>query len=169
MPRPAANKWVVSFTVLIGTIMAVLDSSVVNVALPDMSGTLGATIEEITWVVTGYILAQVILMPITALLAAHFGRKRFYLSAVVLFTLASMACGAARSMPMMIFFRAIQGAGGGVMITVSQAILRESFPPEEQGTAMGLFGFGTVLAPAIGPTLGGWLTDQYSWPSDLAD
>ena len=164
MPRPAANKWVVSFTVLIGTIMAVLDSSVVNVALPDMSGTLGATIEEITWVVTGYILAQVILMPITALLAAHFGRKRFYLSAVVLFTLASMACGAARSMPMMIFFRAIQGAGGGVMITVSQAILRESFPPEEQGTAMGLFGFGTVLAPAIGPTLGGWLTDQYSWP-----
>ena len=162
-PRQA-NKWVVSVTVLIGTIMAVLDSSVVNVALPDMSGTLGATIEEITWVVTGYILAQVILMPITALLSAHFGRKRFYLASVVLFTLASMACGAARTMPLMILFRAIQGAGGGVMITVSQAILRESFPPEEQGTAMGLFGFGTVLAPAIGPTLGGWLTDQYSWP-----
>jgi MFS transporter, DHA2 family, multidrug resistance protein len=158
------NKWVVSFTVLIGTIMAVLDSSVVNVALPNMSGTLGATIEEITWVVTGYILAQVILMPITALLAAHFGRKRFYLASIVLFTVASMACGLARTMPLMILFRAIQGAGGGVMITVSQAILRESFPPEEQGTAMGLFGFGTVLAPAIGPTLGGWLTDQYSWP-----
>jgi MFS transporter, DHA2 family, multidrug resistance protein len=164
MPKQPANKWVVSFTVLLGTIMAVLDSSVVNVALPNMSGTLGATIEEITWVVTGYILAQVILMPITALLSARFGRKHFYVASVVLFTLASMACGLARSMPMMIFFRAIQGAGGGVMITVSQAILREVFPPEEQGTAMGLFGLGTVLAPAFGPTLGGWLTDQYSWP-----
>jgi len=164
MPRQPANKWVVSITVLLGTIMAVLDSSVVNVALPNMSGTLGATIEEITWVVTGYILAQVILMPITALLSARFGRKRFYLASVVLFTLASMACGLARTMPVMIIFRAVQGAGGGVMITVSQAILRESFPPEEQGTAMGLFGLGTVLAPAFGPTLGGWLTDQYSWP-----
>ncbi len=164
MPKPPANKWVVSFTVLLGTIMSVLDSSVVNVALPDMSGTLGATIEEITWVVTGYILAQVIIMPITALLSSRFGRKRFYLASVVLFTLASMACGLARTMPMMVFFRAIQGAGGGVMITVSQAILRESFPPEEQGTAMGLFGLGTVLAPAFGPTLGGWLTDTYSWP-----
>jgi DHA2 family multidrug resistance protein len=129
-----------------------------------MSGTLGATIEEITWVVTAYILAQVIFMPITALLSARFGRKTFYMASVVLFTAASMACGLARTMPVMILFRAIQGAGGGVMITVSQAILRESFPPEEQGTAMGLFGVGTVLAPAIGPTLGGWLTDQYSWP-----
>jgi DHA2 family multidrug resistance protein len=164
MPRPAANKWVVAGTVLIGTIMSVLDSSVVNVALPDMSGTLGATIEEITWVVTGYILAQVILMPITALLSSRFGRKRFYVASVMLFTLASMACGAARSLELMVLFRAIQGAGGGVMITVSQAILRESFPPEEQGTAMGLFGLGVVLAPAFGPTLGGWLTDQYSWP-----
>ncbi|HVO34316.1 MAG TPA: DHA2 family efflux MFS transporter permease subunit [Gemmatimonadales bacterium] len=158
------NKWVVAGTVLIGTIMAVLDSSVVNVALPDMSGTLGATIEEITWVVTAYILAQVIFMPITALLSSRFGRKNFYVASVILFTAASMACGLARTMPVMILFRAIQGAGGGVMITVSQAILRESFPPEEQGTAMGLFGVGTVLAPAIGPTLGGWLTDQYSWP-----
>jgi DHA2 family multidrug resistance protein len=164
MPKQPANKWVVAGTVLIGTIMSVLDSSVVNVALPDMSGTLGATIEEITWVVTGYILAQVIIMPITALLSARFGRKRFYLASVILFTLASMACGAARTMPVMVFFRAIQGAGGGVMITVAQAILREVFPPEEQGTAMGLFGLGVVLAPAFGPTLGGWLTDTYSWP-----
>jgi len=163
MPKPA-NKWVVASTVLLGTIMAVLDSSIVNVALPDMSGTLGATIEEITWVVTAYILAQVIMMPLTALLSSRFGRKRFYLAAVVLFTAASMACGAARTMPMLVLFRIIQGAGSGVMITVSQAILRESFPPEEQGTAMGLFGFGTVLAPAIGPTLGGWLTDQWAWP-----
>ena len=144
--------------------MAVLDSSVVNVALPDMSGTLGATIEEITWVVTGYILAQVILMPITALLSARFGRKRFYMASVVLFTARLDGLRPGAHLPVMVLFRAIQGAGGGVMITVSQAILRETFPPEEQGTAMGLYGVGMVLAPAIGPTLGGWLTDQYSWP-----
>jgi DHA2 family multidrug resistance protein len=158
------NKWIVAGTVLIGTIMAVLDSSIINVALPEMSGTLGATIEEITWVVTGYILAQVIIMPICGLLSARFGRKHFYIASVILFTAASMACGAARSMPVMVFFRALQGLGSGVMITVSQAILRETFPPEEQGTAMGLYGLGVVLAPAFGPTLGGWLTDQYSWP-----
>ena len=158
------NKWVVAGTVLIGTIMAVLDSSIINVALPEMSGTLGATISEITWVVTGYILAQVIIMPICGLLSARFGRKQFYIASVILFTAASMACGAARSMAVMVFFRALQGLGSGVLITVSQAILRETFPPEEQGTAMGLYGLGVVLAPAFGPTLGGWLTDQYSWP-----
>ena len=158
------NKWVVAGTVLIGTVMAVLDSSIVNVALPDMSGSLGATIEEITWVVTGYILATVIVMPITGMLSARFGRKNFYLAMVVLFTAASMACGLARTMAAMVFFRALQGIGGGALITISQAILRESFPPKEQGLAMGLYGFGVVLAPAIGPTLGGWLTDQYSWP-----
>ena len=160
----SAHKWVVAGTVLTGTIMAVLDSSIVNVALPDMSGTLGATIEEITWVVTSYILAQVIVMPITGLLAARFGRKRFYMASVVLFTGASMACGLAHSLGMMVVFRIIQGFGGGVLLTVSQAILRESFPPEEQGIAMGLYGLGAVLAPAFGPTLGGWITDQYSWP-----
>ncbi len=158
------NKWVVAGTVLLGTVMAVLDSSIVNVALPDMSGSLGATIEEITWVVTGYILATVIIMPITGMLSSRFGRKNFYLANVALFTAASMACGAARSLEMMVFFRALQGIGGGVLITVSQAILRETFPPREQGLAMGIYGFGVVLAPAIGPTLGGWLTDQYSWP-----
>ena len=158
------NKWVVAGTVLIGTVMAVLDSSIVNVALPEMSGSLGATIEEITWVVTGYILATVLVMPITGMLSSRFGRKNFYLACVVLFTAASMACGAARTLPVMVFFRALQGIGGGALITISQAILRESFPPKEQGLAMGLYGFGVVLAPAIGPTLGGWLTDQYSWP-----
>ena len=158
------NKWVVAGTVLIGTVMAVLDSSIVNVALPPMSGSLGATIEEITWVVTGYILATVLVMPITGMLSSRFGRKNFYLAMVVLFTAASMACGLARTMPAMVFFRALQGIGGGALITISQAILRESFPPKEQGLAMGLYGFGVVLAPAVGPTLGGWLTDQYSWP-----
>ena len=158
------NKWVIAGTVLTGTIMAVLDSSIVNVALPDMAGTLGATIEEITWVVSGYILSTVIIMPIIALLSARYGRKRFYQANVILFTIASMACGMSHTLPELIFFRILQGVGGGVLITVAQAILRETFPAEEQGMAMGLYGFGTVLAPAIGPTLGGWLTDTYSWP-----
>jgi len=162
--RQPTHKWIIAGTVLTGTIMAVLDSSIVNVALPDMSGTLGATLEEITWVVTAYILAQVIVMPITGLLAARFGRKRFYMASVVIFTAASMACGLSHSLATMVIFRIVQGFGGGVLLTVSQAILRESFPPEEQGIAMGLYGLGAVLAPAFGPTLGGWLTDQYSWP-----
>src|SRR5581483_7663892 len=162
--RRGTHKWIIAGTVMTGTIMAVLDSSIVNVALPDMSGTLGATIEEITWVVTSYILAQVIVMPITGLLASRFGRKRFNATSVVLFTSASMACGLAHSLGSMVVFRVIQGFGGGVLLTVSQAILRESFPPEEQGIAMGLYGLGAVLAPAFGPTLGGWITDQYSWP-----
>lgn len=149
---------------MVGTIMAVLDSTIVNVALPSISGSMGATIEQITWVVTGYILANVIIMPLVALLSQRFGRKNFYLANVVVFTLASMACGLARNLPMMVFFRALQGIGGGVLLTVSQAILRETFPPEEQGTAMGIFGLGVVLAPAFGPTLGGWLIDKYSWP-----
>ena len=159
-----ANKWVIAVTVMTGSVMAVLDSSIVNVALPDMAGTLGATIEEITWVVTGYILANVIVMPIIGLLAARFGRKRIYQTSVLCFTGASMLCGIAHSLPVIVLFRVLQGFGGGVLITVSQAILRESFPQEEQGLAMGIYGMGVVLAPAFGPTLGGWLTDQYSWP-----
>ena len=159
-----AHKWIIAGSVMVGTIMAVLDTTIVNVALPSISGTMGATIEQITWVVTGYILANVIIMPLVALLSQRFGRKNFYLANVVIFTLASMACGLARNLPMMVFFRALQGIGGGVLLTVSQAILRETFPPEEQGTAMGIFGLGVVLAPAFGPTLGGWLIDKYSWP-----
>ena len=158
------NKWVVAVTVMTGTMMAVLDSSIVNVALPDMAGTLGASVEEIAWVVTGYILSNVIIMPILGTLAEHLGRKRMYQGAVILFTVASMLCGVARSLEVMVAFRVIQGMGGGVLMTVSQAILRESFPTEEQGMAMGVYGMGVVIAPALGPTLGGWLTDTYSWP-----
>jgi DHA2 family multidrug resistance protein len=159
-----SHKWVIAGTVLTGTFMAVLDASIVNVALPHMSGTLGATLQEITWVATGYLLANVLIMPIIALLSARFGRKHFYMASVFAFTLASMACGAARDLEWMVVFRAIQGLGGGAMITVAQAVLRETFPVEEQGLAMGIFGMGVVVAPAVGPTLGGWLTDQYSWP-----
>jgi len=162
--KPAVNKWVVAGTVMLGTMMAVLDSSIVNVALPDMRGTLGATVDEITWVVTGYILANVLIMPIVGMLSSRFGRKNFYLASIASFTLASMACGVSHTLSAIVVWRVIQGIGGGVLITVSQAILRETFPAEEQGLAMGIYGLGVVLAPAFGPTLGGWITDQYSWP-----
>jgi DHA2 family multidrug resistance protein len=161
---PEVSKWVVAGTVLTGTIMAVLDSSIVNVALPHMQGSLGATVEQITWVATGYILANVIIMPMIGFLSLRIGRKRLYMAAVAVFTIASMLAGMAWNLPSMVFFRIIQGAGGGAIIPISQAILRESFPAEEQGMAMGLYGLGVVLAPAFGPTLGGWLTDTYSWP-----
>src|SRR5690348_12966083 len=160
----SARKWVIAGTVITGTVMAVLDASIVNVALPSMSGTLGVTIEEITWVVTAYMLANVVVMPIIGMLSARFGRKRMYLASIISFTLASMLCGVARTLPLLVVFRVLQGVGGGILMTVAQAILRESFPPEEQGLAMGIYGMGVVLAPALGPTLGGWLTDNYSWP-----
>jgi DHA2 family multidrug resistance protein len=129
-----------------------------------MRGSLGASIEEITWVATGYMLSNVTVMPLIALLTARFGRKRFYMVSVFLFTLSSMACGMARDMTSMVTFRVIQGIGGGALIPVSQSILRETFPQEEQGMAMGIYGLGVVMGPAIGPTLGGWLTTHYSWP-----
>ena len=158
------HKWIIAGTVMIGNIMAVLDSSIVNVALPDMAGNLGATVEEITWVVTGYILANVLIMPTVGMLSSRFGRKHLYMVAIAVFTVASMLCGLAGSLRVMVAFRVIQGLAGGVLVTVPQAILRESFPPHEQGVAMGVYGMGVVIAPAIGPTLGGWITDAYSWP-----
>ncbi|HOO39540.1 MAG TPA: DHA2 family efflux MFS transporter permease subunit [Deltaproteobacteria bacterium] len=158
------TKWIITLTVMTGTIMSAIDTSIVNVALPVMRGTLGASVEEITWVSTGYILSNVIIMPIVALLSSRFGRKRFYMFSVLLFTCASMLCGLAGSLGSIVFFRIVQGIGGGALIPVSQAILRETFPPKEQAMAMGLYGIGVILGPAIGPTLGGWLTDNYSWP-----
>ena len=159
-----SDKWIVTLTVMIGTIMAARDSSIVNVALPYMRGSLGASVEEITWVATGYILSTVIVMPIIGMLSARYGRRNFYLVSIVSFTISSMLCGMAWNMTSMVVFRIIQGMGGGALIPVSQAILRETFPPEEQGMAMGLYGFGVVLGPAFGPTIGGWLTDHFSWP-----
>lgn len=164
MTSSKSDKWIITVTVMIGTIMSALDSSIVNVALPYMRGSLSATIEEITWVATGYILSNVIIMPIVGMLSARWGRKKFYLFSIVGFTISSMLCGMAWDLTSMVVFRVFQGMGGGVLIPVSQAILRETFPPEEQGMAMGLYGFGVVLGPAFGPTLGGWLTDHYSWP-----
>jgi len=161
---PHPNKWIITITVIIGTLMSTLDSSIVNVAIPYMRGSLGASVEEITWVATGYMLSNVITMPIIALISARFGRKRFYLFSIFLFTASSMMCGMAQSIASMVTFRIAQGIGGGALITIAQAIMRETFPPEEQGTAMGIYGLGVILGPAFAPTLGGWLTDSYSWP-----
>jgi len=158
------SKWVITVTVIIGTLMSAIDSSIVNVAMPYMRGSLGASVEEITWVATGYMLSCVIIMPIIGMLSMRYGRKNFYLFSILLFTLSSMLCGMAWNLSSMIVFRVLQGIGGGALIPVSQAMLRETFPPEEQGMAMGIFGLGVVLGPAIAPTLGGWLTDTFSWP-----
>ena len=164
MSPEKTNKWVITMTVMLGTIMSALDTSIVNVALPYMRGNMGASVEEITWVSTGYILSNVLIMPIIGMMSARFGRKRFYLASVTLFTVSSLLCGMAWDLTSMVIFRVIQGIGGGALIPVSQAILRETFPPEEQGMAMGVYGFGVVLGPAFGPMLGGWLTDNFSWP-----
>jgi len=164
MNNISPNKWMITTTVMLATMMNAIDTSIVNVALPYMRGNLGASVEEITWVSTGFILSNVIIMPIVALLSARFGRRQFYLFSVLIFTVASMLCGLAGSLHSLVFYRVLQGIGGGAITPLSQAILRENFKPEEQGTAMGIFGLGVILGPAFGPTLGGWLTDHYSWP-----
>jgi DHA2 family multidrug resistance protein len=162
--RPAANKWLIALAVTFGTLMGAIDSSIVNVAIPHMRGSLGASIDEITWVSTGYIVANVIIMPLTAWLGGRFGRKRVYMFCLTLFLVGSIFCGMARSLPTLVFFRVLQGIGAGALIPTEQAILRETFPLEEQGLAMGLYGLAVMIGPAVGPTLGGWITDNYSWP-----
>lgn len=158
------RKWLITMTVMMSTVMAALDGSIVNVAMPAMRGSLGASTNEITWIATAYMLANVVTMPAIAFLSSRFGRCRYFFWSVVLFGAGSALCGIAWDMPSMIVARIIQGVGGGALIPISQAILRETFPPEEQGKAMGIYGMGIVLGPALGPTLGGWLTDNFSWP-----
>lgn len=157
-------KWLVSMTVLLGALMAVIDTSIVNVAMPHMAGGLGVGIDEITWVAISYMVANVIVMPLIYFFSQRFGRRRFYFSAVLVFTLASGLCGMARTLPEMIAFRALQGFGGGVLIPTAQAFMMEVFPPGEQGFAMAIFGMAAMAGPAIGPVLGGWITDNYGWP-----
>lgn len=160
---PVVNPWLVGISVLAGTFMVILDSTVVNVSLPYIAGNLSATVEESTWVLTTYLAANAVIIPITGWLANYFGRKRLLLLSVVGFTLASFFCGLATSLTTLIAFRIIQGVSGGVMQPLSQAIMLESFPPEERGEAMALWGLGIVVAPIFGPVIGGWLTDNYSW------
>jgi len=158
------HRWFIAFAVVLASMMQVIDASIVNVAIPHMMGELGASLDEIAWVSTGYIVSSVIVMPMTAWLAAYFGRKRYFAASIILFTVASFFCGASHSLGALIAWRIVQGIGGGALITTSQALLLEVFPPEEIGTAMALFGLGVMVGPTLGPTLGGWLTDAYSWP-----
>jgi MFS transporter, DHA2 family, multidrug resistance protein len=160
---PHINPWIVAIAVMLGTFMEVLDTTVVNVSLPHIAGSLSATIDEATWAITSYLVANAMILPITGWLANYFGRKRLLMMSVTGFTMASFLCGLAPTLPLLILFRVIQGAAGGALQPLSQAVLLESFPPEQRGKAMGFWGQGIVVAPIIGPVLGGWLTDTYSW------
>ena len=157
------NPWIVAIAVMFATFMEVLDTTVVNVSLPHIAGNLSATIDESTWVLTSYLVANAIVLPMTGWLARNFGRKRLLMASVTGFTVASLLCGLAPNLPLLVIFRLIQGATGGAMQPLSQAVLLEAFPPHERGKAMGFWGLGIVVAPILGPVLGGWLTDTYSW------
>ena len=161
--RPAVNPWIIAVAVMLATFMEVLDTTIVSVALPHIAGSLSATTDEATWTLTSYLVSNAIILPASGWLARRFGRKRFLLTCIVLFTASSLVCGLATSLGMLILARVIQGAGGGALQPISQAILLESFPPEKRGMAMAAFALGVVVAPILGPTLGGWLTDNYSW------
>ena len=157
------NPWVIAMTVTLATFMEVLDTSIANVALPHIAGTLGATADESTWVQTSYLVANAIILPMSGWLSTRIGRKRFYMACVVLFTLSSMLCGLAASLPMLIAFRVLQGLGGGGLGPSEQAILADTFAPEQRNMGFAIYGMAIVVAPAIGPTLGGWITENFNW------
>src|SRR5512139_2739263 len=161
--RQAVHPWLISLSVLAGTFMVVLDTTVVNVSLPNIAGNLSATIEETTWALTTYLAANAVILPITGWLARRIGRRRLLLLSVSGFTAASFLCGLSPTLPFLILCRIVQGITGGVMQPISQAVMLETFPPRERGKAMAIWGIGIVVAPIIGPVLGGWLTDNYSW------
>src|SRR5579863_7898419 len=162
-PNRHINPWIIALSVMFATFMEVLDTTVVNVSLPHIAGNLSATVDEATWALTSYLVANAIVLPMTGWLAGVFGRKRLLMISVGGFTIASFLCGLAPSLPFLIVFRVIQGACGGGLQPLSQAILLESFPPEKRGQAMGFWALGIVVAPMLGPVAGGWLTDNYSW------
>lgn len=157
------NPWVVAFSVMLATFMLVLDSSIANVALPHIAGNLSATVDEGTWVLTSFLVANGVVLPLSGWLSQLFGRKRLYITCVFLFTLTSFLCGLAPNLSSLIVFRILQGFSGGAMQPLSQSILVENFPREKRGMAMAVYGMGVVVAPIIGPTLGGWITDSYNW------
>jgi DHA2 family multidrug resistance protein len=160
---PATHKWLVAIAVMLGTTLEVLDTSIINVALPHMQGTFSASVDEIAWVLTSYLVANGVMIPMTGWISSRFGRKRYFLLSVFVFVAASALCGAARSLDQMVVFRLLQGAAGAAMIPSSQAILMETFPPHEQQMGMAVWGMGLMVAPILGPTLGGWITDNWNW------
>jgi MFS transporter, DHA2 family, multidrug resistance protein len=161
--RPRINPWIVAMTVTLATFMEVLDTSIANVALPHIAGGLGATQDEATWVLTAYLVANAVILPAGAYMTTFIGRKRFYMICVALFGLSSALCGLAPTLPLLVFFRILQGVGGGGLAPSEQAILADTFPPEKRGQAFAMYGLAVVVAPAIGPTLGGYITDNFDW------
>lgn len=159
-----AARVIILIALMLGVILEVLDTSIVNVAIPDMMGNLGATLDQVSWVSTGYIIANVIVLPLTGWLSAHFGRKRYLGFSMIIFTVASLLCGLSRSLNMLVLCRILQGVGGAALLSTAQATLMEIFPPWQLGMIQGIFGIGVMVGPTLGPTLGGWITDNYSWP-----
>ncbi len=163
LPRPAINPWTIAMAVTLATFMEVLDTSIANVALPHIAGSLSAGTDESTWVLTSYLVSNAIVLPLSGWISSIIGRKRFYMSCVAIFTVSSFLCGLAPNLGMLIFFRILQGAGGGGLQPSEQAILADTFAPAKRGMAFAVYGLAVVLAPAIGPTLGGWITDNFTW------
>ena len=161
--KPSHNPWLIAVAVMAATFMEILDTSVANVSLPHIGGSLSSTPEEATWVLTSYLVSNAIVLPITGWLGLRFGRRRLLIMCVALFTMASVLCGMAPTLSFLIVARVLQGIGGGAMQPIAQAVLLESFPPEKHGVAMATYGMGVIVAPILGPTLGGWITDNYSW------
>lgn len=157
------NPWLPSLAVALGTFMEVLDSTVVNVSIPHIAGSMGVTIEEATWTITSYLVANAIVLPMTGWLSNHFGRRRLFLACLLTFTLASVLCGAAPNLTSILIFRILQGFSGGILVPISQAIMLESFPPQKRGRAMAAFAIVVIFAPIVGPILGGWITDNMTW------
>jgi DHA2 family multidrug resistance protein len=159
----AKFRWFILAGLITAAIMEVLDTTIVNVALPTMAGNLGATSQEIGWVATGYILSNVVVLPMTAFLSARFGRKNYLIFSIILFIVSSFFCGTSHSLVELVFWRVMQGAGGAALLSTAQATLRQIFPPEEQGLVQAVFIMGIIVAPTLGPTLGGYISDNYSW------
>jgi DHA2 family multidrug resistance protein len=157
------RRAIVSVAVIAATLLEIIDTTIVNVALPNIQGNFGVPVDQGAWIVTGYIVANVIVIPLTPWLAARFGRRQYFFASIVLFTIASLMCGMAGSFSALVFWRIIQGLGGGGLISTSQAILRDTFPPDQQGQAQGIFAMGVIVGPALGPVLGGWITDNLTW------
>src|SRR5258708_114475 len=161
--RPAVNPWIIAVTVTLATFMELLDTAIANVALPHIAGGLAVSYDESTWVLTSYLVSNAVVLPLSAWLSRVFGRKHYYMLCVVLFTLSSMLCGLAPSLGLLIFFRVLQGVGGGGLARVAQPILVDTFPPQKRPAAFALYSMAIVTAPVVGPPLGGWVTDNWSW------
>ena len=157
-------KYLIAIAVTLAAVLELIDTSIVNVAIPHMMGNLGATLDEISWVSTGYIIANVIVIPMSGWLSAYFGRKRYLTGSIILFVMASFFCGAATSLGGLVFWRVVQGIGGGALLSTAQATLFEAFPPKEVGIGQAMFGVGVMVGPTLGPTLGGYIVDNYNWP-----